>query len=459
MDNVNEKIDEVNAVTVNESVVLNLKLRDIVALKQILNNASELDLLNTIHDLSNENQVLIYRLLSKDKALSLFEHLDTADQEKLIHSFTDEAAIEIITGLEPDDRVRLLDELPAAVVKRMLAALSPSEREVTNLLMGYEEKTAGRIMTPEYVRLLKIMTVAEAIDRIKKTAKDKETIYTLYITDDSRRLDGVLSLRDLLFADPNDKIEDIMVTNPAKVSTDDDQEEAARLLQKLGLLSVPVVDKENRLVGIITVDDVIDIIKEETTEDFAKMAAITPVNKPYNSMSIMDIVKARSPWLLILMISATFTHMIIESFEGALEIYPVLYAAIPMLMDTAGNAGAQSSTTIVRAMSLHEVRLRNLFSIIWKEIRVSVICGVILAIVNFGRMYLLSGTSPEVAVVVSITLVLTVFVAKTIGSALPMLAERVKLDPAVMSSTVVTTIADVLALIVYFHIARVLLGI
>jgi magnesium transporter len=446
-------------VNINESVLFNLKSKDIGALKLILNNSNELDLLNTIQELSTENQVIIYRLLSKDKALSLFEQLDTADQENLMRSFTDEAAIEIIEGLDPDDRVRLLDELPASVVKRMLAALSPEERKATNLLMGYEEKTAGRIMTPEYVRLRKDITAQEAIKKIRETAKDKETIYTLYITDEAKKLEGVLSLRELFFADANETIENIMRRDTVKVSTDEDQEEAAQLLYKLGLLSIPVVDKENRLVGIITVDDVIDVIKQETTEDFSKMAGITPINKPYDNMSVLEIVKARSPWLLVLMISATFTHMIITSFETALGIVPVLYAAIPMLMDTAGNAGSQSSTTIVRAMSLDEVRLKNIFSIIWKEIRVAVICGIILAFVNFGRMFFFTGTAPMVAAVVSITLVVTVFIAKAIGSALPMLAEKIRLDPAVMSVTVVTTIADILALIVYFNIARILLGI
>jgi len=410
-----------------------------------------------MHDLSTENQVIIYRLLSKDKALSLFEQLDTTDQEQLIHSFTDEAAIEIISELEPDDRVRLLDELPASVVKRMIAALSYEERAATNLLMGYEEGTAGRVMTPEYVLLRKDMTAGEATQRIKETERDKETIYTLFITDDARKLEGVLSLRELFFADTTDKIEDIMLTNPVKVYTDDDCEDAAQLLQKFDLLSIPVVDKENRLVGIITFDDVMDIIHRETTEDFSKMAAITPIHKPYNKMSIPEIVKARSPWLLILMISATFTHMIITSYENALSIAPVLYAAIPMLMDTAGNAGTQSSTTIVRAMSLGEVRLKNIFWIIWREIRVAVICGIILAVVNFGRMVIFTDATTPVALIVSLTLIVTVFIAKAIGSALPMLAEKVKLDPAVMSATVVTSIADILALIVYFNIAKLLL--
>ena len=312
-------------------------------------------------------------------------------------------------------------------------------------------------MTPEYVRLRKDMSAADAINRIKKTDRDKETIYTLYVTNAARKLEGVLSLRDLFFADPDDKIEDIMQADPIKVFTDNDQEEAAHLLQKFDLLSIPVVDKENRLVGIITVDDVIDIIRQEATEDFSKMAAITPLNKPYTKMSILEIVKARSPWLLILMITATFTHMIITSYEAALSIVPVLYAAIPMLMDTAGNAGTQSSTTIVRAMSLNEVKLKNIFWIIWKEIRVAVICGVILAIVNYGRMIFFTDAASMVALVVSLTLILTVFVAKAIGCALPMLAEKIKLDPAVMSATVVTSITDILALFVYFNIAKILL--
>jgi magnesium transporter len=443
----------------NESVLFYLNRKDISSLKRKLNDINELNLIDVFLELSSENKVIIYRLLSKDKALFIFEQLDTADQETLLRSFTDDGAIEMVSELEPDDRVRLFDELPASVVKRMLAALSPSEREATNLLMGYEEKTAGRIMTPEYVRLRKDMTVSEAIQKIKITARDKETIYQLYITDEARKLEGVLSLRELFFADSTEIVGHIMQTEPVRAKTDDYQEEVADLFAKYDLLTVPVVDHENRLVGICTVDDVIDVINQETSEDFSKMAAITPTNKPYDKLNIWEIVKARSPWLLILMISATFTHIIIESFESAIALVPALYAAIPMLMDTAGNAGAQSSTTIVRAMSLNQVRLKNILKIVWKEIQVAVICGIILAAANFVRMLFFTSVAPEVAAVVSATLVLTVLVAKAIGSALPMLAERVKLDPAVMSATVVTTIADILALIVYFNIARILLGI
>ena len=445
--------------TLYEKILNGIESKDMENLKVLLASSEEIEILDAFYDLSNDDQVIIFRLLAKDSALSIFEQLDIDHAQNLLHSFTDERVIEFVNQMAPDDRVKLLDEMPASVAKKLINSLSPQERAATNILMGYEAETAGRIMTTEYISLTKTMTAQQAMDKVRRQAKDKETIYTLFVTDGAKKLEGVLSLKDLLVADSGDIIGDIMSKKTISVYTGDDQEKVAEILQELDLLAIPVVDKEGRLVGICTVDDVIDVIKQETTEDFSKMAAITPINKPYNNMSIAEIVKARSPWLLILMISATFTHMIIESFENALEIVPVLYAAIPMLMDTAGNAGAQSSTTIVRAMSLNEVRLRDIFKIIWKEIRIAVICGIILAVVNFGRMIFLTGTSPMVAVVVSVTLVLTVFVAKAIGSALPMLAERVKLDPAVMSATVVTTIADILALIVYFNIARVLLDI
>jgi magnesium transporter len=380
-------------------------------------------------------------------------------QHNLLHSFTDERAKELVNEMAPDDRVRLLDELPAGVAKKLLDSLSLAERESTSLLMGYEPKTAGRIMTTEYISLKKYMTARQAMEKVRMQAKDKETVYTLFVTDEARILEGVLTLKELIVADDNTEIEELMSRKAVSVFTNTDQEIVAHTLKEFDLLAIPVVDKEGRIVGIITIDDVIDIIEQETTEDFSKMAAITPIEKPYNKTTVWEIVKARSPWLLVLMISATFTNMIIDSFENALVALPILMGAIPMLMDTAGNAGSQSSTTIVRAMSLNEVSLKGIFGIIWKEIRVAVICGIILAVVNMGRMLLFTNATPMTAAVVSITLILTVFIAKAIGSALPMLANRIKLDPAVVSATVVTTIADILALIVYFGMAKLLLGV
>ena len=442
-----------------------LKHKDIDALKHVLNEADEVDVLHVIQELPADEQAIVYRLLSKDKALFIFEQLETSSQQALIRSFTDEKAIEMIKELAPDDRVSLLDELPAAVAKRMLAALSPEEREITNLLMGYETETAGRIMTPAYVRLKRDMTVADALEKVKfvaretDSAKDKETIYSLYITDDARKLEGVLSLRDLLIADVCAHVETIMQKSIAKVSTDTDQEEVARLLQRLDLLAVPVVDKEERLVGIITVDDIIDVITQEATEDMSKMAGISPSEKPYTNTTTFEIFKARIPWLILLMLVAIATAGIIEYYEHAISVHTILAASIPMLMDTAGNSGSQSSVTIVRAMSLGEVRFADIFKIVWKESRIAMICGVVLAIVNFLRMTLFSHADVMVALVVSLTLVITVFIAKTLGAALPIVAKSIKLDPAVMSSTVVTSIADILALLVYFQIATMLLGI
>jgi len=443
----------------NDEIVKLIQDREMNRLKHLLSDAEEIEILQAFYDLTSEEQVIIFRLLTKETALSVFENLDTEFQQNLLDSFKNEKANELVNEMAPDDRVRLLDELPAGVAKKILESLSPEERETTNLLMGYEPQTAGRVMTTEYISLKKDLSRNQALDKICKLAKEKETIYTLFVTDNERKLEGVLTLKELLVADGNPSLEEIMSEHTVSVLTDTDQEEVAHILQDLDLLAIPVVDKENRLVGIITVDDVIDIIEQETTEDISIMAGITPVNKPYDKMSIFDIVKARSPWLLILMITATFTHMIIEAYESALEIVPVLYAAIPMLMDTAGNAGTQSSTTIVRAMSLNEVRLKDIFSIVWKEVRVAVFCGIILAVVNFIRMFFFTGVEFDVALIVSVTLVLTVFVAKTIGSALPMLADKFRLDPAVMSATVVTSIADILSLVVYFKIASMILGI
>jgi magnesium transporter len=429
------------------------------SLKNMLSVAEEMEILYAFNDLSSDEQVIVFRLLAKDTALSVFEQLDTDLQYNLIRSFTEQHTIEYINELADDDRVRLLDELPATVAKRLINSLTPEEREITNILMGYDPETAGRIMTTKLISLNRQMTAAQALEKVRRQGKEMETVYNLYVTDSTKRLEGVISLKDLIMAEPSSVLEDIMIKKSISVHTDTDQEEVAQILRDLDLLAVPVVDKENRIVGICTVDDVIDVIEQETTEDISKMAAITPINKPYPNIGVLEIVKARSPWLLILMISATFTHMIIDSFENAIAIVPVLAAAIPMLMDTAGNAGTQSSMTILRAMSLEEVRLKDLFTIIWKEIRVSVICGIILAIANFGRMLLVSRSDVMVAFVVSVTLVVTVFVAKSIGSALPLLANKVRLDPAVMSATVVTTIADIIALAIYFNIARILLGI
>ena len=436
-----------------------IESRKIREAKEILKKQNEVDIAEFLESLAMDKLAAVFRMLPKEEAAEVFAHLDIEQKEHIINSITDAEITEIIEELFLDDTVDLMEELPSNVVKKVMQNVKKEKRDQINQYLKYPEHSAGAIMTAEFIDLKRDVSVSDAIERVRKLGADMETIYTLFVVSADRKLEGIVSLKQLIMAENSTFVSQIMDTNIISCKTQDDQEDVAALFAKYDLLNMPVVDSEGRLVGICTVDDVIDVMQQETTEDFAKMAAITPINKPYDKTGVWEIVKARSPWLLVLMVSATFTHMIIESFESALEVVPVLYAAIPMLMDTAGNAGTQSSTTIVRAMSLNEVRLRDIFSIMWKEIRVAVYCGIILAVSNFGRMIFFTNASMQVAFVVSATLVLTVFIAKAVGSALPLLAERVRLDPAVMSATVVTTIADVLALIVYFNIAQMLLDI
>jgi len=430
------------------------------ALKKILNEASELDLLDALHSLTGEYPGMVYRLLAKDKALDVFEQLDTDSQQLLIHALTDHAAIEIIEHLPPDDRVRLLDELPAKVAKKMLAALSPNERSMTNLLMGYEPDTAGRIMTPEYVNIKKEQTAEEALERVKIDALEKETIYTLYITDSTRKLEGVISLRDLIIAEPTDKIEDIMEKITTTVSTDTDQEEVAHILQKMDWLAIPVVDRESRLVGIITFDDIAQIIEDEATEDIEIMAALNPSETPYLKTGIFRQARNRIVWLMFLMLSATFTGFIIAGFEETLEAAIVLATFIPMLMDTAGNAGAQSATLVIRGMALGDIQFKDLLAVLWRETRVSIICGIALATANFARIFIFTnGGDYLLAFTVSFALIATVIMAKTVGCLLPLFAKKINVDPAVMATPLITTIVDAAALIIFFTFATLILHI
>ncbi|MCL1998646.1 MAG: magnesium transporter [Turicibacter sp.] len=438
-------------------------LRDVGSmnvLKEILNEASELELLDTLQKLSEEHQGMVYRLLAKDKALDVFEQLDTDFQQQLIRAFTDKAAIEIIEHLPPDDRVKLLDELPAKVAKKMLAALSPNERSMTNLLMGYEPDTAGRIMTPEYVNIQKGQTAAEALKRVKIDAPNKETIYTLYITDNTRKLEGVISLRDLLIADPNVKIEDIMEKITATVATNTDQEEVARILQKMDWLAIPVVDKENRLVGIITFDDIAQIIEDEATEDIEIMGALNPSETPYLKTGIFRQARNRIVWLMFLMLSATFTGLIIAGFEESLEAAIVLATFIPMLMGTAGNAGSQAATLVIRGMALGDIQFSDLLSVLWREIRISALCGIALAAANFIRIIFLTNVGDYLlALTVSLALIATVIMSKTVGCLLPLFAKKINVDPAVMATPLITTIVDAAALIIFFSFATLILNI
>ena len=460
-----EKVNpEEEIVDIKEIVLTHLKSRDILAIKQILIEASELDLLNIIHGLSAEKQALVYRLLPKDKALFVFEQMDATDQEELLQSFTEEAAIEMITELEPDDRVRLLDELPAAVAKRMIAALSPAERAATNLLLGYEAHTAGRIMTPEYVRLRKDLTVAEATQRIKSTAKDKEMIYTLYVTNYTRKLEGVVSLRDLFFADPDEKIENIMRADTAKVFTDDDQEEAARLLQKLDLLSLPVVDKENRIVGIITVDDAMDIIEEETTEDIYHQAGLANVSgKEFDRSDVLvngslwDIWKVRLPFLAITLAAGLLAGYVIGGFEELLMSTAAVAVFIPLIMDMGGNVGTQSSTVFARGVVVGHIDTKKFMKPFLKETGVGLSIGALVGVIS-GVIASVWQGAPMLGVAVGLALICTMSLAALLGFLVPFVLIKINVDQAAGAAPIITSIKDISGLLIYFVLVSVFMG-
>lgn len=407
-----------------------------------------------------ENKIpLLFRLLPKVLAAETFVEMEADAQKMLIQGFSDNELKDVFNELYLDDAVDIVEEMPANVVKRILANTDPDTRKMINEVLKYPDDSAGSIMTIEYVSLRLNMTVEEAIKRIRRTGVDKETIYTCYVTDENRVLLGSISIKTLLLADENDVIKDIMDTNFISAHTLEDQETVANKFNKYDLLAIPVVDDENRLVGIITFDDAIDVMQDEATEDIKKMAAIIPSDKTYFKTTVFETWKARIPWLLLLMVSATFTGMIITSFEDALAAYTVLTAYIPMLMDTGGNSGGQASVTIIRALSLEEIEFSDIFRVIWKESRVAIMCGLTLSICNFVKLLLFDRVTVQVAFVVCITLAVTVLMAKIIGCTLPILAKKIGFDPAVMASPFITTIVDAISLIVYFSVASVFLGI
>ena len=420
---------------------------------------NEVDIAAVLEELPIEELVKIFRLLPKDIAAEVFSYLPIDEEQTIITMLTDKEAASIIDNLFVDDAADLLDEMPASVVKKLLLSASPEQRRDINHLLQYPDNSAGSVMTVDFVDLKENITVADAINRIRSIGVDKETVDTCFVLDLNRKLLGQIGLRELILSDPNEIIGNIMEDNVVTTTTLTDQEEVAQLFGKYDLNLMPVVDSENRLVGIITVDDIVDIMEQEATEDMEMMAAITPTDKPYMKTGVWETFKKRIPWLLILMISATFTGSIIQSFEDALSKMSVLSSFIPMLMDTGGNAGGQSSVTIIRGISLHEIEFSDIFKIMWKEIRVAVICGIVLAVCNFARLMIFDKVSVMVAVVVCATLVLTVLFAKLVGCTLPLLAKQVGFDPAVMASPFITTIVDAISLVVYFNIAVRLLGI
>ncbi len=422
-------------------------------LRQELAEMNDADIAAFFEQLEDEEQVKMFRILPKSMAADVFSYLDIDTQSYIITSLSDKDAANIIDNLMADDATDLLEEMPANIVKKLLANASPETRRDINHLLRYPEDSAGSVMTVEYVDLREDITVKEAIDRIRKIGIDSETINICYVLDRSRKLLGTVALRYLLLSDEDAVIGDIMHENVVSIHTLTDQEEVARTFQKYDFTSMPVVDNEGRLVGIITVDDVVDIMQEEATEDIEKMAAIVPSDKPYLKTGVFETWSKRMPWLLLLMISATFTGGIIAGFEDALGAMPVLVAYIPMLMDTGGNAGGQASVTVIRGLSLNEIKFTDVFKVIWKEFRVAFICGISLGVANFAKLMLFDRVSLNVALAVCLTLLLAVLIAKLVGCTLPMLAKKLGFDPAVMASPFITTIVDALSLLIYFAIA------
>ena len=438
-------------------------------LREILITMNPADIAAIFNELEEDRLPLLYRLLPKELAADTFVEMDQEAQELLIRGFSDSELKEVLDELFVDDAVDIIEEMPATVVKRILSQADPEMRRSINEILRYPESSAGSIMTTEYISFRPEMTVAEAITRIRRTGIDKETIYTGYVTKD-RTLIGVVTVKDLLLCNDDDKhIKDVMIEKVIAVNTHDDQEEVAQMFSKYNFMALPVVDAENRLVGIVTFDDAMDVMEEEATEDIEKMAAIIPSEKPYMSMSPFEIWKNRIPWLMLLMVSATFTGLIISRFESALEKLVILTAFIPMLMDTAGNSGSQASVTIIRGLSLNEIEFKDILQIIWKEVRVAVLCGISLGIACFGKIflvdYLIMGSfagvsSPFLIIgVICITLSVTVLFAKIVGCTLPLFAKKLGFDPAVMASPFITTIVDALSLLVYFGVASAFLPI
>jgi len=430
-----------------------LENKQYTVLRQRLSEMNEADIATVMEELEEEEMLKIFRILPKDMAADVFSYMDVDNQQFIITSLSVKDASLIIDNLMADDATDLLEEMPANVVKKILASASAETRDAINHLLRYPEYSAGSIMTVEFVDLKENLTVAQAIERIRNVGLDSETINICYVLDSRRKLIGTVALRYLLLSQPDEIIGDIMHENIISINTMMDQEEVARQFQKYDFTAMPVVDNENRLVGIITVDDVVDILEQEAQEDIEKMAAIVPTDRPYMKMGVFETWKTRIPWLLLLMLSATFTGMIISSFEDALSVYVILTAFIPMLMGTAGNAGGQSSVTIIRGLSLNELEFRDMPKVMWKEFLVAALCGITLAVANFAKLMLFDKTGLEVAVVVSITLFAVVIIAKLVGCTLPMFAKKIGFDPAVMASPFITTIVDAIALLIYFEIA------
>ena len=430
-----------------------LENKQYTSLRQALTELNDADIAVILEKLDEEDRLKVFRILPKSMAADVFSYLEIENQQMIITSLAEKEAAGIINNLMADDATDLLEEMPANIVKKLLANASPEVRRDINHLLQYPEDSAGSIMTVEFLDLKENLTVQDAIERIRKQGVDSETINICYVLDQSRMLIGTVALRYLLLSEPDAIIGEIMHENVISVNTLMDQEEVARQFQKYDFTAMPVVDNESRLVGIITVDDIVDILQEEATEDIEKMAAITPSDKPYLRTGIWETWKNRIPWLLLLLLSATFTGSIIASFEDALSSCVILTAYMPMLMGAGGNAGSQSSVAIIRSLSLNEIRFKDWLRVLWKESGVAILCGITLAIASFAKLMIFDHLTLAVALVVSVSLALTVLIAKIVGCMLPLLAKKIGFDPAVMASPFITTIVDALSLLIYFAIA------
>lgn len=435
-----------------ETLALLVEGKKYTAARDVLETMHAADIAAMLEECRAEVVPLLFRLLPKELAADTFVEMGEDQQEILITSFSDSELKEVVDELYVDDAVDIVEEMPANVVRRILRQADPEKRKMINEILKYPEDSAGSIMTTEYVSLRPGMTVEDAIKRIRRTGIDKETINTCYVTSDNRKLLGIVTVRALLLADENATMEEIMTEDVISALTTEDREEVAHNFTKYDLSAMPVVDVENRLVGIVTVDDVMDVLQEETTEDIEKMAAITPLDKPYLKTAVFKMYLSRIPWLLILMFSATFTGGIITRYENALT-NSLLVASIPMLMATGGNCGSQASVTVIRGLSIGEIEFKDVLRVIWKEMRVAILCGVTLAFINFFVLSFLVGAEASVAAVICITLLVTVTVAKIVGCVLPMVASKIGFDPAVMASPFITTIIDAVSLMIYVNIA------
>ena len=451
---------------VEKALLKMLEEKKYSTLRDILITMNPADVAGLFDGLEEKQIPVMFRLLPKEQAAETFVEMEPEAQQLLIQGFSDNELREVLDELYVDDAADLVEEMPANVVRRILAQADPEMRSSINQILRYPENSAGALMTMEYVSLRPDMTVEEAILRIRRQGVDKETIYTCYVLDKDRTLLGIVTVKDLLLAESDDtEIREIMTSNIISVTTQDDQEEVAKMFSKYNFLALPVVDTENRMVGIVTFDDAMDVMEEEATEDMEIMAAMTPSEKSYLKSSPFDLYKHRIPWLMLLMVSATFTGMIISSFESALALLPALTAFIPMLMDTGGNCGSQSSVTVIRALSLDELEFSDVLTVLWKEIRTAVLCGITLAAVCFLKVMLIdrllmgnTSISVSVDLVICLALAVTVVMAKMVGCSLPLLAKKLGFDPAVMASPFITTIVDALSLLVYFLFAKTILG-